>query len=64
MHDICNAANAAAQAIVAAKVRAGEAHFGVEVWAALPESIRENYDGGCHNHTMHLHMAEYDHRWR
>ena len=36
MHGTCNAANAAARAIVAAKVRAGKAQFGVEAWAALP----------------------------
>ena len=48
MHGTCNAANAAARAIVAAKVRAGEAQFGVEAWAALPESVRETHDGGCH----------------
>ena len=60
MHDTCNAANAAARAIIAAKVRAGEEHFGAEVWAALPESTRETFDGGYHNHTMQLPWAEYD----
>ena len=56
MHDTCNAANAAARATVAAKVRAGEgeAHFGVDALAALPESVRETFDGCCHNHTMQL----------
>jgi len=37
MHRTCNADNAAVRVIVAAKVRAGEAHFGVDARAALPE---------------------------
>ena len=54
IHDTYNAANAAVRAIAAAKVWAGEAHFGVEAWGALPESVRKTFDGGCHNHTMQL----------
>ena len=49
VHGTCNAANAAARAIVAAKVRAGKAHFGVEAWAPLPKPVRETLYGGCHN---------------
>ena len=41
-------------------MRAGEAHFGAGVWAALPESVRGTFDGGCHNRTMQLSWAEYD----
>ena len=62
MHSTCNTANAAARAIVAAKVRASEAHCGVEEWEALPESTRETFGGSCHNRTMQLYMADYD-RW-
>ena len=56
VHGTCNAANAAARATVAAKVRAGEgeAHFGVDAWAALLESVRETSGSGCHNHTTQL----------
>ena len=49
-----NAANAAAWKIVAARVRAREAHFSAEAWAALHESVRETFDGGCHNHAIQL----------
>ena len=54
MHGTCSYASAAVRAIVAAKLRACEAHFGVEARAALPELIRETFDGGCHNRTMQL----------
>ena len=42
MHGTCNAANAAVRAIVAAKVRAGEAQFGVEAWAASRVGSRDS----------------------